>query len=160
MADETTSSGRRRSRRSFFTFFLREGSVVVLAIVLALFIWGPYEPQIGLGDPPFTGNDGIWLVFTMAVVAMVYTALQALAAVTQPLGRETSSLIDFLVSILPLLVVIYALIEWLRKDEFSLTTFEHMAIVIAGLAVLIDIVVFTWISLRINKLANEFVRMN
>lgn len=134
-------------------FFLREGSALVLAAALIYILW--VKPL----SAPATVNEAMWYVFALSVIVMVYTALQAFAAVTQPLGKETASLVDFLISVIPLLVVIYAGVEWFR-GALELSNFQLMAVILVASAVVLDMIIFTWVSLRINKLANEFVRMN
>ena len=80
-----------------------------------------------------------------------------MAAATQPLSSETLPLIDILVSLLPLGVVAYTAIEWLR-GETSLSDYQKIVMILGAMATSIDTVVFTWFSLRLNRLAHEFVR--
>jgi hypothetical protein len=101
----------------------------------------------------------MWHVFTVAIAVMFYIFLQAVAAVTQPLGRETGPLIDVLVSLLPLMVVVYAAIDWLRQG-YSPSTFQLIVIILAASATLIDVIVFSWFAIRINKLAQEIVEID
>jgi hypothetical protein len=56
----------------------------------------------------------------------------------------------------PLFVVGYAAIDWLRGNN-DLNVFQVIVMVQATLATLIDVVIFTWFSLRLNKLSIQAV---
>lgn len=140
-----------RARRSVAGYAIREGSAAVLAILLWLALWGKYQPTLS------TAEEAMWQIFWVAFVALGYTAFHALAAATQPLSSETLPLIDILVSLLPLGVVVYTGVEWLR-GEMTLSGYQKIVMVLGAMATLIDTVVFTWFSLRLNRLAHEFVR--
>jgi len=61
------------------------------------------------------------------------------------------------VSLVPLGVVAYTTVEWLR-GEIQLTDYQKIVMTLGAMATLVDTVVFTWFSLRLNRLAHEFVR--
>jgi hypothetical protein len=50
----------------------------------------------------------------VGIVALLYVALQARAVLAQPRSGVVRSLIEILVSLLPLFIVGYAAIDWLR----------------------------------------------
>lgn len=148
---ELSNLSLRRARRSIAGYAIREGSAVVLTMLLWLVLWGRYQPA------PGTAEAAMWQVFWVGFIALCYTAFHALAAATQPLSSETLPLIDILVSLLPLGVVAYTAIEWLR-GETSLSDYQKIVMILGAMATSIDTVVFTWFSLRLNRLAHEFVR--
>jgi hypothetical protein len=140
-----------RARRGVAGFAIREGSAVVFAFLLWVVLWGWYQPQL------VTPEAAMWQVFWIGFIALGYTAFHALAAATQPLSSETLPLIDILVSLLPAGVVAYTAIEWLR-GEISLSDYQKVTMILGAMAAATDTVVFTWFSLRLNRLAHEFVR--
>ena len=140
-----------RVRRSVAGFAIREGSAVLMAVLLWLALWGRYQPALE------TPSSAMWQVFWVGFIALSYTAFHALAAATQPLSSETLPLIDILVSLVPLGVVAYTAVEWMR-GEILLTDYQKIVMVLGAMATLVDTVVFTWFSLRLNRLAHEFVR--
>lgn len=140
-----------RARRGIAGIAIREGSALALALLLWLALWGKYQPDL------VTPTAAMWQVFWVAFIALAYTAFHALAAATQPLSSETLPLIDILVSLVPLGVVVYTAIEWMR-GEIALSDYQKIVMVLGALATAIDTVVFTWFSLRLNRLAHEFVR--
>jgi hypothetical protein len=99
----------------------------------------------------------MWQVFWIGFIALGYTAFHALAAATQPLSSETLPLIDILVSLLPMGVIAYTVIEWLR-GEIPLSDYQRITLILGAMAACTDTVLFTWFSLRLNRLAHEFVR--
>jgi hypothetical protein len=132
-------------------FAIREGSAIVFALFLWVVLWGWYQP------PLVTPEAAMWQVFLVGFIALGYTAFHALAAATQPLSSETLPLIDVLVSLLPAGVIAYTAIEWLR-GEISLSDYQKITMILGAVAAGTDTVVFTWFSLRLNRLAHEFVR--
>lgn len=146
---QTSAAGR---RRTIIGFLVREGSALILASCLIFVFWGGFEPNLD------TVSSAMWHVLAVAIVCLVYVALQAIAAVTQPLGRETWPLVDILVSFVPFLVIGYVLVEWTRGN-MQLSLFQTMTIILVAISVTIDIVLFTRFSRRINKLATDIVEM-
>ena len=82
---------------------------------------------------------------------------QARAVLAQPRSGVVHSLIEILVSLLPLFVVGYAAVDWLRGNT-ELNVFQAFVMVQATLATLIDVVIFTWFSLRLNKLSIQAIQ--
>ena len=78
----------------------------------------------------------------VGAIALVYVALQARAVLAQPRSGVMHSLVEILVSLLPLFVVGYAVIDWLRGGN-PLSVFQVIVMVQATLATLIDVVIFT-----------------
>jgi hypothetical protein len=132
------------------SFFVREGSSILFALGLLYVLWGGYTPSLD------TAERAMWHIFWVAAVCLFYVLLQALAAVTQPLRRETGPLIDLLASLIPLLVIGYTVIEWFRQG-LSPTTFQLILVLLSGMATTTDVIVFTWFSMRVSRLAPEIV---
>ncbi len=64
---------------------------------------------------------------------------------------EDHSLVGILFSLLPLFVVGYAIVDWVRGGN-PLSVFQVIVMAQASLATLIDVVIFTWFSLRLNRM--------
>lgn len=139
-----------RRKRGWLGFLVREGSSILVAVALLLVLWGGYAPTID------TIDKALWSTFTVALCCLGYVLLQAIGAVTLPLRRETGPLADLLASLLPVLVIGYTVIEWIRQG-ITPTDFELVVILLASAAALTDVIVFTWFSLRLNRLAPEIV---
>lgn len=139
--------------RSPVSFMTREGSAILISIMLLYVFWGGYTPSLA------TPVEAMWQVFAAAATILAYVLMQALAAVTQPLRKETGPLIDLLVSMLPVMVIGYTVIEWLRQG-ITPSTFQLIVALLASAAVLIDVIVFTWFALRVSKLAHEIVQID
>jgi hypothetical protein len=101
----------------------------------------------------------MWSIFAASFGIMFYILLQAIAAVTQPLKRETGALIDVLVSLIPLMVIVYTAIDWIRSGN-SPSTFQLIVMLLATAATLIDVIIFSWFAMRISKLAQEIVEVD
>jgi hypothetical protein len=94
----------------------------------------------------------------IGTVALVYLGLQAIAVVSAPLARETRYLMDLLLSLLPLALIGYAAAQW-ATGQMSPTMFQKGVLLMGGIACIIDVVVFTWFNMKLNKLASDFVQM-
>ena len=87
----------------------------------------------------------------IGVIALAYVALQARAVLAPSLGGVGHSLVGILVSLLPLFIVGYAFVDWVRGGN-PLSVFQVIVMAQATLATLIDVVIFTWFSLRLNRM--------
>jgi hypothetical protein len=131
-------------------FTSKHGAPLVFAGVLWWVLWWGHTPQVQ------TVDDAMRHVSWVGVMALVYVALQARAVLAQPRSGVVHSLIEILVSLLPLFVVGYAAVDWLRGNN-ELNVFQVIVMVQATLATLIDVVIFTWFSLRLNKLSIQAI---
>lgn len=145
-----TPSTLRHAERNVLTFLASHGAPIVFALLLWYVLWWGHTPRVQ------TVEDAMRHVSWVGVIALVYVALQARAVLAQPRGGVMHSLIEILVSLLPLFVVGYAAIDWLRGSN-ELNVFQVIVMVQATLATLIDVVIFTWFSLRLNKLSIQTV---
>ena len=56
----------------------------------------------------------MWHVSWVGIIALLYVALQARAVLAQPRSGVMHSIIETLISLLPLFVVLYAFVDWMR----------------------------------------------
>ncbi len=124
---------------------VRHGAPIVLSILLWWLLWIGHAPSVA------TTDEAMKHVSWIGVVALVYVAWQAQAVLAQPRGGVIHTLVEILVSLLPLFVVGYAVIDWIRGGN-PLSVFQVVVMTQAALATLIDVVIFTWFSLRLNRL--------
>ena len=113
-----------------------------------VWFWHPTHPQ------PATPEAAAWHIFIVALAAMIYLAIQATATLAMPVGSERRILTDLLFSMLPLLVFGYALIDW-GRGNLEMTIFQWMTLCLWGLAAGIDVVIFTWFSMRVMRRSPE-----
>lgn len=127
-------------------FAVNHGAPVVLAGLLWWMLWWGHIPNVQ------TVDEAMRHVSWVGIVALVYVAAQARAVLTQPRRSVAHSAIEILISLLPLFVVGYAFLDWIRGNN-PLSVFQVIVMVQATLAILIDVVIFTWLSLSLNKLS-------
>ena len=113
-----------------------------------VWFWHPTHPQ------PATPEAAAWHIFIVALAVMIYLAIQATATLAMPVGSERRILTDLLFSMLPLLVFGYALIDW-GRGSLEMTIFQWMTLCLWGLAAGIDVVIFTWFSMRVMRRSPE-----
>ncbi len=145
-----TPSAMRNLERPVLAFLASHGAPIFFALLLGYVLWWGHTPRVQ------TVEDAMRHVSWVGVIALVYVALQARAVLAQPRSGVVHSLIEIIVSLLPLFVVGYAAIDWLRGSN-ELNVFQVIVMVQASLATLIDVVIFTWFSLRLNKLSIQAV---
>ena len=143
-------SAMQNAERNVLAFLASHGAPIVFALLLWYVLWWGHTPKVQ------TVEDAMQHVSWVGVIALVYVALQARAVLAQPRSGVVHSLVEILVSLLPLFVVGYAAIDWLRGRN-ELNVFQVIVMVQATLATLIDVVIFTWFSLRLNKLSIQAV---
>ena len=141
----------RRLGAAGLDFAGKHGAPLVFSALLWWILWWGHTPQVQ------TVDEAMRHVSWVGVIALVYVALQARAVLAQPRSGVVHSLIEILVSLLPLFVVGYAAIDWLRGSN-ELNVFQVIVMVQATLATLIDVVIFTWFSLRLNKLSIQAIQ--
>lgn len=126
-------------------FMSGHGAPIVLAALLWWVLWWGHTPKVETVDAAMRH------VSWVGVVALLYVVAQARAVIVQPRSGVTHSLIEILISLLPMFVVGYAFIDWIR-DGNPLSVFQVIVMAQATLAILIDVVIFTWFSLSLSKL--------
>ncbi len=132
--------------RRITAFLSRHGAPIVFAGLLWYVLWWGHSPELQ------TVDAAMWHVSWVGVIALLYVALQARAVLAQPRGGVMHTMIEILVSLLPLLVVVYALVDWMRGSN-ALSVFQVIVMVQATMATLIDVVIFTWLSVSLSRLS-------
>jgi hypothetical protein len=142
------------ARRSFSMLGLlfREGSALVFAALIWFAIWGRYTLPMNTPEQAFQS------ALIIGLIALFYVGIQAAVVVTTPVGRTTRYLLDLLFSLVPLAVVGYA--AALGTAGYQPISLYHRGVLwFGGVAGFIDVVLFTWFNMRLNKLASAFVRI-
>ena len=132
--------------RNALSFLLNHGAPIVFAGLLWYVLWWGHSPELQSVD------EAMWHVSWVGVIALLYVALQARAVLAQPRSGVMHSMIEILVSLLPLFVVVYAIVDWMRGAN-ALSVFQVIVMVQAAMATLIDIVIFTWFSISLSRLS-------
>ena len=145
-----TPSTLRHAERNVLTFLASHGAPIVFALLLWYVLWWGHTPNVA------TVDEAMRHVSWVGIVALIYVALQARAVLVQPRRSVMHSVIEILVSLLPLFVVGYAAVDWVRGNN-PLSVFQVIVMVQATLATLIDVIIFTWFSLQLNKLSIQAV---
>lgn len=135
-----------------FGFLVREGTALIFAAFVWFVIWGGYHPRLESPEQGFTHT------LVAGLVALGYLGLQALAVVTAPLARETRYLLDLVLSLVPLALIGYATVQAFT-GQMTLTLFQKGVLCLGGTACTIDVIIFTWFNMKLNKLASDFVPM-
>lgn len=136
------------ARRSHGTlaFLLNHGAPIIFAGLLWYVLWWGHSPELQ------TVDAAMWHVSWVGVIALLYVALQARAILAQPRSGVTHAMIEILISLLPLFVVVYAFVDWMRGANL-LSVFQVIVMVQATMASLIDVVIFTWFSMSLSRLS-------
>lgn len=133
-------------------FLLREGTAVIFALMIWYVIWGGYNPTLDTPERAFN------YAMMFGLICIAYLGFQATAVVTAPLAKETRYLMDLMLSLLPLALIGYAAAQSI-SGQLTLTQFQRGVLVLGGLAALIDVIIYTWFNMKLNKLASDFVSM-
>jgi hypothetical protein len=142
----TTHASLQSIGRPFLAFIANHGAPIVVAGLLWWVLWWGHVPKVE------TVEAAMQHVSWVGIIALIYVALQARAVLVQPRHSVIHALVEILVSLLPLFVVGYAAIDWARGSN-PLSVFQVIVMAHATLATLIDVVIFTWFSLQLNKLS-------
>lgn len=142
-----------RRKRTAIDVIIREGSALAFSAALFYLLWLDGAPE------PVTINEAMWYICGIGFACLLYVLLQAISAVRLPMGRETGPLRDLLVSLIPLFILGYTIIDWFRRGAEP-SNFQIILVILTSFATLIDVIVFTWFSLRLNRLAPEIVPMD
>lgn len=134
-----------RAGRSILDFGVRHGAPLLFSVLLWWVLWWGHTPSVA------TTDEAMKHVSWIGVVALLYVAWQARAILSQSHNGVGHSLVGILVSLLPLFVVGFAIVDWLRGGN-PLSVFQVIVMAHASLATLIDVVIFTWFSLRLNRM--------
>lgn len=129
-------------------FIFREGSSVIFSILIAAFVFATAALNI---EPGYVG------MFTVALVIMIYLALQMGLAAFAQVGQD-KPLLDLFFSLLPMItLVVIAVLA--MTGMVALTMFHVLSLVLAALAVVLDVVFNTQVVFKMNRLATDMVQM-
>ena len=135
-----------------FGFFFREGSALIFAALIGFAIWGGYAPSASTPEQAFQ------VALIIGLISLAYVGIQAVVVVTAPIGRTGRYLLDLILSLVPLAVVGYA--AALSTSGYQpLDLYQKVVLWFGGAASVIDVVLFTWFNMRVNKLASAVVRI-
>lgn len=140
----------RSSVRAAIELLAAHGAPIVLSALLWWMLWWGHTPNVQ------TTDDAMQHVSWVGVLALVYVSLQARSVLAQPRRGVLHSMIGILVSLLPLFVVGFTMLDWLRGNH-PLNVFQVIVMVQAALATLIDVVILNWFALRLSKLTVDAV---
>ena len=143
----TTSTG---SGRGHFWVAAQFTSPFLFAIFIGVAIWGGYQPAADSPDSMF------WHLIVCASAALIYLAIQGFAVVLQPVGSDVRPLLDVLTSLLPMLVIAFA-VERAISGYLVLDKYEMGVLWLCGLAAAIDLTCFTLFAMKVNRLAPDVV---
>lgn len=129
-------------------FLSKHGAPIAFALLLWWVLWWGHTPVLD------TVEEAMWHVSWVGTIALLYVALQARAVLAQPRHGVLHSMIELLVSLLPVFVVSFAVFDWLRGSN-PLSVFQIIVMVQATIATLIDVVIFTWFSMSLTRLSTR-----
>lgn len=136
----------RKSRQSFLSLLLNHSAPIVLSALLLYVLWWGHSPELPTVDAAMRH------VSWVGVIALLYVAWQARSVLAQPRAGAMHTMIEILVSLLPLFVVVYAFVDWMRGAN-ALSVFQVIVMVQSTLATLIDVVIFSWFSVSLTRLS-------
>jgi len=145
-ANSTSTAPKKPILNGIGGFLLNHGAPVVFTGLLWYVLWWGHSPELQ------TVDAAMWHVSWVGIIALFYVALQARAVLAQPRSGVRHAMIEILVSLLPLFVVVYAFVDWMRGAT-PLSVFQVIVMVQATMATLIDVVIFTWFSVSLNRLS-------
>ena len=135
-----------RGAGGVLSLFLNHGAPIILASLLLYVLWWGHSPELPTVDAAMRH------VSWVGVIALLYVAWQARSVLAQPRAGAMHTMIEILVSLLPLFVVVYAFVDWMRGAN-ALSVFQVIVMVQATLATLIDVVIFSWFSVSLTRLS-------
>ena len=141
---ESALTQRHSTSGSLFNY----GAPIAFAGLLWYVLWWGHSPDLQSVDA------ALWHVSWVGIIALLYIALQARAILAEPRRSVTHSVIEILVSLLPLFVVSYAFLDWMRGSN-TLSVFQVIVMVQATIATLIDVVIFTWLTISLTRLSTH-----
>lgn len=134
-----------RAGSNALDFAIGHAAPIIFTVLLWWVLWWGHIPRVA------TTDEAMKHVSWIGVIALAYVAWQARAVLAQSPGGVGHSLVGILVSLLPLFIVGYAFVDWVRGGN-PLSVFQVIVMAQATLATLIDVVIFTWFSLRLNRM--------
>ena len=112
-------------------------AVLLLAIVLGY--WTPANT---------TPDQAMWNVAAIGIVSLLYSSLTGFITVRHTTGQGARVVYtSLLFSFLPILIAVYAVAIWQYSPQ-GLNTFQLISMIFGGLAAILDILLFSWLSFR------------
>ena len=113
---------------------------IIFAAFLLTIVFGVFKPN---GE---TADRAMWDVAVVGIAALIYSAINGLNAVRGSSDTSPRAVyMGLLSSVLPLLVAVYSIAVW-QYSPTKLSTFQIIAMLFGGLAAIVDIVLFSWLS--------------
>lgn len=147
MASSSTSPS-----SSALGLLFREGSALIFAALIWYALWGGYAPDVSTPERAFQ------VALILGLIALAYVGIQAAVVLTAPLGGTGRYLLDMMFSLVPLAVVGYAAALNMSGHQ-PVTLYQNAVLWFGAAATLIDVVLFTWFNMKVNKLASRIVRI-
>jgi len=117
---------------------------VVLSLAFAVFLLAIVRGWYGATGT--TPEKAMWEVGSIGMLALCYSAANSFNAMRHTLGQPARLVyIGLISSLLPLLVAVYSIAVY-QYSPSKLTTFQIIAMVFGGLASVIDLALFSWLT--------------
>ena len=131
-------------RRIALHFVSRHGAPILLSGLLWYVLWWGHAPEFSM--PEAAMWHGSWI----GLSALAYLAVQIRSMLALPRKSVLHPVMEVIISLLPLFVVLYAGLDWLRGAK-PLSVFQIIVMQQASVAVLIDVVFFNYVSMRLSQ---------
>ena len=114
-------------------------SVAFAAFLLAI-VTGYYHPDTATADAAMRS------VAVVGLIALLYSAFNSFNALRYSMGQSTRVVyLGLVFAFLPMLIVAYSVAVW-QYSPAKLTTFQVISMLFGGVASLIDVVFFSWLT--------------
>lgn len=122
---------------------------VAFAFFMLMIVLGHY------GANTSSVEAAMWSIGWVGVITLLYSAINSFNALRYSLGQPVRLVyVGLLFSFLPLLVAVYSIAVW-QYSPNKLTTFQIVSMLFGGLAAIVDLVFFSWLTFgRAVKLAH------
>lgn len=95
-----------------------------------------------------TADTAMLSIGWVGMVTLLYSAINSFNALRYSLGQPARLVyVGLLFSFLPLLVAVYSIAVW-QYSPAKLTTFQIITMMLGGLAALVDLLFFSWLTFR------------
>ena len=113
---------------------------VLFAVFMLLIVGGYHLPDTSTPDKAMVS------VGWVGIAALLYLAVNSFYALRHSLGQPARLVyVGLLFAFLPLLVAAYSIAVW-QYSPARLTTFQIIAMLFGGVAALVDLLLFSWLT--------------
>ncbi len=113
---------------------------IAFAVYLLMIVMGYYRPDTA------SAEQAMWSVGFVGLAALFYSSMNSFNALRHSLGQPSRLVyVGLLFSFLPLFVAAYSIAVW-QYSPTKLTTFQIIAMVFGGIAAMIDLILFSWLT--------------